>query len=380
LSFAVGNDYDNAIARTLGPQQALISQWTNAQSGDTYWVQGTSVTSAGPGQSVTLNDTAPTTDQWNFAAVEVIRASSTSAMVINPAPGQTVSGTVPVAASAHDNVAVGSVRFSLDGHQLGRSVTAAPYAIHWDTTTAANGVHTLSAQTIGMSGNVAASTIVSITVQNPAPLMTCFVLQADVSVHGRDAVTTGLFHTASADETLLAFVSSDGARGQEQHVTVSSAGLKWTLVARANRQSGAAEIWEATAPRILANATVTSTPAVPGYDQSLTVIGMEGNDGLGASAVGSGPSGASRLHLTTTKPSSLIFAVGSDPDRAFAPARPRGWVRLNQWLDTGTGMTSWSQYTNVPVTAAGTDVTVGDTAPSTDHWNLAAVELPGDGG
>ena len=42
-------------------------------------------------------------------------------------------------------------------------------------------------------------------------------------------------------------------------------------------------------------------------------------------------------------------------------------------------MTSWSQYTNVPVTAAGTDVTVGDTAPTTDQWNMAAVELPGDG-
>ena len=35
--------------------------------------------------------------------------------------------------------------------------------------------------------------------------------------------------------------------------------------------------------------------------------------------------------------------------------------------------------TNVPVAAAGTNVTVGDNAPTTDHWNMAAVELPGDG-
>ena len=35
--------------------------------------------------------------------------------------------------------------------------------------------------------------------------------------------------------------------------------------------------------------------------------------------------------------------------------------------------------TNVPVAAAGTNVTVGDNAPTADHWNMAAVELPGDG-
>jgi hypothetical protein len=32
------------------------------------------------------------------------------------------------------------------------------------------------------------------------------------------------------------------------------------------------------------------------------------------------------------------------------------------------------------VASAGTDVTVADTAPTPDHWNLAAAELPGDGG
>jgi hypothetical protein len=385
LSFAVGNDYDRAIARTVGPGQALFGQAVNTVSGDTYWVQGTSTGSTAAGQQVTLNDTAPTADQWNLAAVEVTPSSSQppdttppTVSITNPASGQTVSASVPVAANATDNVAVASVQFFLDGTPLGSPVTAAPYAIQWDTTTASNGTHTLSAQATDTSGNVGTSQPITVTVQNPAPPMTCFVMQADVSVHGRGTVTTPSFHTAAAGETLLAFVGSDGpARAAGQTVTVSGAGLTWTLVKRANGQYGDAEIWQATASSVLPSATVTSTQAHSGYDQSLTVIAMEGTNGVGASGSASAATGAPTLSLTTTKPTSLVFAVGNDWDNAITRTLPSGWVSLNQWLDTGSGDTYWSQYTNVPVPSAGTQVTVSDTAPATDRWNLAAVELTG---
>jgi hypothetical protein len=75
----------------------------------------------------------------------------------------------------------------------------------------------------------------------------------------------------------------------------------------------------------------------------------------------------------------LIFAVGHDWDNAITRTLPSGWVSLNQWLDTGTGDTYWSQYTNVPVPNAATTVTVSDSAPTGDRWNLAAVELTGGG-
>jgi hypothetical protein len=131
---------------------------------------------------------------------------------------------------------------------------------------------------------------------------------------------------------------------------------------------------------VLSSATVTSAQAHAGYDQSLTVIAMEGTSGVGASASASGASGPPTLTLTTTKASSLVFAVGNDWDNAITRTLPTGWVSLNQWLDTSTGDTFWSQYTNIPVQAAGTQVTVNDTAPTTDRWNLAAVELTGDSG
>jgi hypothetical protein len=384
LSFAVGTDYDNAISRTLGSNQSLVSQWADTADGNIFWVQSPTTASTAAGQQVTLNDTAPTSDEWDLAAVEITPASSDTTpptvSITNPVSNQTVSGTVAVAATATDDVAVASVQFYLDGKPLGSPVTTAPYAIQWDTTTAPNGTHTLSAQATDTSGNVGTSQSVTVTVQNPAPPMTCFVMQADVSVHGHGTVTTPSFHTAVAGEILLAFVGSDGpATVHGQTVTVSGAGLTWSLVQRANAQFGTAEIWRATASSVLSSATVTSQQAHSGYDQSLTVIAMEGSNGVGASAAASAATGAPTLNLTTTVATSLVFAVGEDWDSATARTLPSGWVSLDQWLDTATGDTYWSQYTNTPVPAAGTQVTVSDTAPTTDRWNLAAVELTGGG-
>jgi Bacterial Ig domain/Lysyl oxidase len=385
LSFAVGMDWDNAIGRTLGSGQALVSQWVDTARGDTFWVQGSSTASSTAGQQVRLKDTAPATDQWDMAAVEVTPSSTNTVppavSINNPVASETVSATAPVAASASGNTPIASVQFFLDGTPLGSPVTTAPYAIQWDTTGASNGTHTLSAQAADTSGNVGTSPNVTVTVQNPAPPMTCFVMQARVSVHGHGTITTPSFHTAAAGETLLAFVGSDGpAKAAGQSITVKGAGLTWTLVRRANGQYGDAEIWQATANKVLPHATVTSTQAHSGYGQSLTVIAMEGTNGVGASASASAASGPPKVSLTTTEPTSLVFAVGNDWDNAVARTLPAGWVRLNQWLDKTSGNTDWSQYTNVPVQAAGTHATVRDKAPAKDRWNLAAVELTGDGG
>ncbi len=300
--------------------------------------------------------------------------------ITNPTQNETVSGTTPLAANAADNVALASVQFFVDGQQVGGPVTSPPYAINWDTTTVNSGTHTVSAQATDTSGNVGISSPVTVTVQNPAPPMTCFVMDADVSVHGTSKVTTPAFHTAEAGETLLAFVSSDGpAKAAGQTVTVTGAGLTWSLVKRANGQAGDSEIWEATASAVLASATVTATPAKAGFGQDLTVIAMEGVDGVGASAAGSAASGAPSLKLTTQGAPSLVFAVGHDYDNAIARTLPGNWTMLDQWVDGGAGDTFWTQYTSVPISPAGSVVTVSDTAPATDRWDLAAVELIGDG-
>lgn len=69
--FAVGNDWDQAITRTPVSGQVLIHQRVDTQVGDTFWVQATAGPSAGSG-AVIIHDTAPTNNQWNYAAVEIV--------------------------------------------------------------------------------------------------------------------------------------------------------------------------------------------------------------------------------------------------------------------------------------------------------------------
>jgi hypothetical protein len=69
--FAVGNDWDNATARTPVSGQVLVHQDLDKGVGDTYWVQSTSAPSTADAL-VDIHDSAPTTDQWNYAAVEIV--------------------------------------------------------------------------------------------------------------------------------------------------------------------------------------------------------------------------------------------------------------------------------------------------------------------
>ncbi len=389
VDFATGDDWDNDVSRTLGAGEAMLTQDLDTATGDTYWTQYATAPTLSAGQTVTLGDTAPTADRWDFAAVEVLPGTLTppppdteppTVSIVNPAAGQTVSGKVQVSATATDNVAVASVQFYLDGKALGAPVTSPPYAVSWETTAATSGTHTLTATATDTSGNVGQATPVKVTVENPAEEEPCFVMDANVTVDGHGTLTTPAFTTAEAGEQLLAFVASDGPNGAgKQSATVSGAGLKWTLVKRANSRPGDAEIWWATATKQLSGVTVTSKQSASGYDQSLSVIAEQMSDGIGASATAGAASGAPSVSLKTTEEGSLVFAVGDDWDRAVARTLGPNQMVLHEYLDESTGETFWSQYTALVTGAAGTTVTLGDTAPTNDQWNMAAVELLGDG-
>src|SRR5258706_117780 len=86
-----------------------------------------------------------------------------------PVSGATVFGTTSVTASASDNVGVVGVQFKVDGINLGAEDTAAPYAVSWDTTSASNGSHTLTAVARDAAGNVSPVSAVTVTVNNAPP-------------------------------------------------------------------------------------------------------------------------------------------------------------------------------------------------------------------
>ena len=72
-------------------------------------------------------------------------------------------------ANAADNDAVAGVQFRLDGNDLGTEDTTPPYSVTWNTTTAANGAHSLTAVARDVSANTATSVSVPVTVTNAGP-------------------------------------------------------------------------------------------------------------------------------------------------------------------------------------------------------------------
>ena len=51
-----------------------------------------------------------------------------------------------LSANATDNVGVAGVQFLVDNNPLAAEDTTSPYSVSWNTTTVANGTHTLTAR------------------------------------------------------------------------------------------------------------------------------------------------------------------------------------------------------------------------------------------
>ena len=77
--------------------------------------------------------------------------------VTAPAEGATIGGTVTVAASASDNAGVSQVAFAVDGTPIGTDTNGADgWSTSWNTTTATDGLHTVTAtatDTVGQTGS-----------------------------------------------------------------------------------------------------------------------------------------------------------------------------------------------------------------------------------
>lgn len=109
-------------------------------------------------------------------------AAAPTVSVTAPAAGSTVSGTVSVTASASDATGITGVQFKLDGANLGVADTTAPYGISWDTKTASDGSHSLSAVATNTGGTSATSSPVTVIVSNPVTPPTTGNLVANPSV------------------------------------------------------------------------------------------------------------------------------------------------------------------------------------------------------
>lgn len=209
----------------------------------------------------------------------------------------------------------------------------------------------------------------------PAPAVDQVVSASQTSAGSN--VASPPLTTAAGGELVLAFVSSDGPASPTQAVSaLSGGGLTWRLVGRANSAWGTAEVWEAYAASRLSSAVITAALQTAGYDAAITVATFTGAaPTVGASTIGGAPTGAPGVTLTTTRPNSLVWAVGQDYRHAVARTPNSGQKLVNQVLDSRAGETFWTQASAGPISAAGTPVLVGDSAPTGDRWDLTAVEI-----
>jgi hypothetical protein len=113
----------------------------------------------------TLAGKTVTGGRLNAANALVSIDSSPSVAITSPLNGAIVAGTILLSATASDDEAISHVSFYLDGSTLLGTDTAAPYEVNWDSTSAAEGTHTITALATD-SANQTASHAVNVLVDN----------------------------------------------------------------------------------------------------------------------------------------------------------------------------------------------------------------------
>ena len=175
-------------------------------------------TNTGHTLTAVARDAAGNTKTATIVNVTVVNDTTAPAVALTaPANGASVQATIDVTADASDNVGVSGVQFKLDGANLGSEDTSAPYSVPWNTSTATNGAHALTAIARDAAGNTKTATIVNVTVANP------------------DAIAPTVSLTAPADGTSVQASINVTANAADN---VSVSGVQFKLDEPGPRQRG----------------------------------------------------------------------------------------------------------------------------------------------
>jgi serine protease len=235
---------------------------------------------------------------------------------------------------------------------------------YWAVSYAGDSANASSASNCGGPGGV--ETVTPPPVVKPA-------INATASAAAKSSASVAVSTTASGD-LLVAYVAGRGPSGHAQSATVTASGLTWTLVARSNAGRGDAEVWAARAAGKLSKLKVTAKERYLGWPVAVTVVAYQNAPGLGPHVVKHASTGAPSASLVTSTANSWVFAVGDDWARAAARTAGPGQRLLRQVTDS-LGDTYWVQSTNASTAKAGTRVTINDTRPTADPYNLVLVAI-----
>ena len=214
---------------TSGPGDMLVAIFQGADNG--IWTAGSGMTqrynydsttaqdaiqaAAGASGTKTATNSTQTSQSAQLVALKPLPSDTQppTVAVTAPASGATVGGNaVTLTASASDNVAVASVQFSVDGATVGSPITSAPYTTSWDSTTVANGSHTITARAVDTSGNAATSSAVSVTVSNVPP-----------------AISGVAASSITASGAIIGWTTDQAASSQVEYGTTTSYGSSTAL-------------------------------------------------------------------------------------------------------------------------------------------------------
>src|SRR5437667_167665 len=271
--------------------------------------------------------------------------------ISSPVNGVTVSGTITVTANASDNVGVASVQFLLDGANLGSLDTASPYSVSWNTATASNASHALSAIAKDAAGNSTTSAGVTVTVNNaPATPPSITTQPANQTV---TAGQTARFTVVAAGTTPL------GYQWQKNGASIAGAtAASYTTPATTTADSGA------TFRVVVTNTagTVTSSAATLTVNADTTAPTVPA--GLSATAASS-----AQINLTTTASTGTARLTGQYQYRGGSMA---GTSTTTSYSDTGLTASTTYSYTVAAFDAASNT--------SAQSASASATTLSGSGG
>ncbi|OGY26408.1 MAG: hypothetical protein A2Z42_04560 [Candidatus Woykebacteria bacterium RBG_19FT_COMBO_43_10] len=141
-----------------------VVKWQDTTSPYTYSWTTTSVSDGSHSIVAKAYDAAGNLS--SVSADVIVDNTKPSVTVTSPSNGSVVSGDTAINVSAFDSGSnVTRVEFLVDGVVKAQD-TAAPYSYIWDTTTYANGSHTLTANAWDAAGNYSVATTVTVTVNN----------------------------------------------------------------------------------------------------------------------------------------------------------------------------------------------------------------------
>jgi hypothetical protein len=271
-----------------------------------------------------------------------------------PAASAVVNGsTVTVSSTASDNIGVAGVQFKLDGANLNTEDTTSPYSITWNTSTASDGTHSLTAVARDAAGNTTTSSAVSVTVDNAAPTVSITAPTAGSNVNGLVTVnTTATDNTGGSGIAKVEFYVDAVLKSTD---TTSPYSFSWdTSTATLGAHSLTAKAYDK-AP----TANVTTSAAV-----NVTVTD------------GTPPSTPTNLHTTSTSTTTISVAWTASTDNVGVTGYQvkRNGTTLTttsslSYTDTGLTPATAYSYTVVAVDAA------GNTSPAAGPLSASTLAL-----